>query len=42
MICFSNFSEMEKGKKIKRSVMSEMIADYGDGGQKMLDIMKFN
>ena len=22
--------------------MSEMIADYGDGGQKMLDIMKFN
>ena len=25
--------------KIKRS---EMIADYGDGGQKMLDIMGFN
>ena len=22
--------------------MSEMIADYGDGGQKMLDIIKFN
>ena len=26
-------------EKIKRS---EMIADYGDGGQKMLDIMAFN
>ena len=28
-----------KRDKIKRS---EMIADYGDGGQKMLDIMAFN
>ena len=28
-----------KGHKIKRS---EMIADYGDGGQKMLDSMGFN
>ena len=28
-----------KKDKIKRS---EMIADYGDGGQKMLDIMAFN
>ena len=28
-----------KGHKIKQS---EMIADYGDGGQKMLDIMGFN
>ena len=28
-----------KKDKIKRS---EMIADYGDGGQKMLDIIAFN
>ena len=28
-----------KRDKIKQS---EMIADYGDGGQKMLDIMAFN
>ena len=28
-----------KRDKIKRS---EMIADYGDGGQKMLEIMAFN
>ena len=28
-----------KGGKIKRT---EMIADYCDGGQKMLDIMEFN
>ena len=42
MICFSIFLWNGKREKIKRSVMSEMIADYGHGGQKMLDIMKFN
>ena len=47
--CFKSLKEINdllfkflwdgKRDKIKRS---EMIADYGDGGQKMLDIMAFN
>jgi len=36
---FFNFLWDGKRDKIKRS---EMIADYGDGGHKMLDIMAFN
>ena len=39
MTCFSSFLWDGKRHKIKRS---EMIADYGDGGQKMLYIMAFN
>ena len=47
--CFKSLKEINdllfkflwagKRDKIKRS---EMFADYGDGGQKMLDIMAFN
>ena len=47
--CFKSLKEINdlpfkflwdgKRDKIKRS---EMIADYGDGGQKMLDVMAFN
>ena len=39
MICFYKFLWDGKRDKIKRS---EMIDDYSDCGQKMLDIMAFN
>ena len=37
MVCFSNWDG--KRDKIKRS---KMIADEGDGGQKILDIIAFS